>query len=96
MTVPIREISEAQAREIALQHLGFPPEEVDRVHEVSEGSTEDERYELARVGRSYFECEFCWIAVVKPLDQRGPEPDGPVFVVWVDQRTGNIAKVGQI
>lgn len=96
MTVPIREISEAQARMIALQHLGYPPDEIDRIGEVIEGGTADERFDQARISAGYFECEYCWIAVIRPLEQRGHQPDGPVLIVWIDQRTGNVAQVGQI
>ncbi|HTL48939.1 MAG TPA: PepSY domain-containing protein [Verrucomicrobiae bacterium] len=93
MTTPIREISEPQACAIALEAVGYPAEEKERVYAVHEGTTEDTRFGTETVELDEGESDFCWIVALRPLEERGYSPDGPEYVIWIDSRTGNILKV---
>jgi hypothetical protein len=94
MTRKMVEISEKQARGIALQAVGYPEEEQERVFATYEGSTEDKRFRAVSSYEQYDPCDYCWIVETRPLEKRGYEPDGPEFLIWVDQRTGNVVKIG--
>lgn len=91
--MPIREISENQARQIALRALGYDENESARVQAVYEGGTQDGRFPEGQIEIEHGSSECCWLIALCPLEKRGYAPDGPEYVVWVDARTGNMLKV---